>query len=81
MELIERLIGMNDADALKDAFELTRELEEKGSFIGTDFSGSEKRHYDEENFTKAHEYSRECEADKGHRGRRYAALEQEDAFI
>ena len=59
MELIERLIGMNDADALKDAFELTRELEEKGSFIGTDFSGREKRHYDEENFTKAHEYSRE----------------------
>lgn len=59
MELIERLIGMNDADALKDAFELTRELEEKGSFIGTDFSGIEKRHYDEENFTKAHEYSRE----------------------
>jgi predicted phage terminase large subunit-like protein len=38
---------------------LTRELEEKGSFIGTDFSGREKRHYDEENFTKAHEYSRE----------------------
>ena len=50
---------MGEGDALNDAFELTRELEEKGSFIGTDFSGREKRHYDEENFTKAHEYSRE----------------------
>ena len=59
MELIEKLISMGEGDALNDAFELTRELEEKGSFIGTDFSGREKRHYDEENFTKAHEYSRE----------------------
>lgn len=59
MELIEKLISMGEGDALNDAFELTRELEEKGSFIGTDFSGREKRHYDEGNFTKAHEYSRE----------------------
>ena len=50
---------MGEGDALNDAFELTRELEENGSFIGTDFSGREKRHYDEGNFTKAHEYSRE----------------------
>lgn len=52
--LIEKLIKRNDPEALEDAFELTRELEIQDSILG-----SEGRHYNEENFTRAHEYSRE----------------------
>ena len=55
MELIERLILRNDPEALKDAFELTRELEIRDSSIGK----GGFRHYDEENFTNAHEHSKE----------------------
>lgn len=57
--LIERLIKSGDPERLSDAFELVRELEEEGSFIGTEISGEEKRHYDEGNFRRAHEYSKE----------------------
>ena len=59
MELIEKLIMSGEPDALEDAFALTRELENQGSYIGYEkFSTGEKKFYDEENFKKAHEYSR-----------------------
>lgn len=60
MELIEKLIKDGSPEALEDAFQLTRELELRGSYVGNDrFSGKEKRHYDEGNFGQAHEYSRQ----------------------
>ena len=59
MELIEKLIMSNEPSALEDAFALTRELENQGSYLGYEkFSTIEKRFYDEENFRKAHEYSK-----------------------
>ena len=60
MELIEKLILSGDPSALEDAFALTRELENKGAYIGYEkFSTGEKKFYDEGNFKKAHEYSKQ----------------------
>lgn len=55
--LIERLIQTKAVSALEDAFELIRELEMQGSYIGTGYEST--RFYDDENFAKAHEYMKE----------------------
>lgn len=59
MELIEKLIKTGEKGALEDSFELIRDLELEGSYLGgREGSKRTERHYDEENFKKAHEYSR-----------------------
>ena len=58
MELIEKLIARNDPGALQDAFELIRELELNGSYVGSDGVTS-TRFYDDENYAKAHSFMKE----------------------
>lgn len=58
--LIDKLIKMGELDALNDAFDLCRELQNEGSYIGHGKNPKNSQiFYDEENFAKAHEYSRQ----------------------
>lgn len=60
MELIEKLIDMDDTEALSDAFDLCREIETKDSILGTGKNPKDiKRFYDENNFKVAHDYSKQ----------------------
>ena len=60
MELIERLIEMDDVSALEDAFAMCREIELEGSYLGRGNNPKdEKRFFDEENFKKAHDYAKQ----------------------
>ena len=58
MDLIEKLIARNDPSALQDAFELIRELELNGSYVGSDGVTS-TRFYDDGNYSKAHSFMKE----------------------
>ena len=60
MELIEKLIQIGGVDELNDAFDLCRDLEGEGSYLGFGKNPkSAKRFFDEENFNKAHEYAKQ----------------------
>lgn len=52
MSIIAKLIQMEDAEALLDAFEMMREKQEEGSFYGDG-----KKMYDQDNLKEAHSYS------------------------
>ena len=59
MELIAKLIERGGKEELEDAFELTRELEQEGSYLGGKMGSKDpQRFFDEDNFRKAHDYSK-----------------------
>ncbi len=58
MRLVERLIEVGGAEELSDAFELVREREVEGSYLGTGRSQRPQRFFEEKNFSEAHEYSK-----------------------
>ena len=63
MDLIEKLIDIGGVDELNDAFDLCRELEQEGSYLGFGKkSKGTKRFFDEDNFAKAHEYAKQIRA-------------------
>lgn len=63
MELIDRLIENGGTEELNDAFDLCREIETEGSYLGFGkLSRGTKRFFDEANFARAHEYSRKIRA-------------------
>ena len=60
MTLIERLIEIGGAEEIGDAFNLVRELESEGSYIGSGRNPRVKeKFFNEENFSMAHRYSKE----------------------
>lgn len=59
MELIAKLIERGGKEELEDAFELTRELEQEGSYLGGKMGSKDpQRFFDEDNFKKAHGFSK-----------------------